>query len=242
MSSEIVAPGRPLEEKLQHVACEIFSVLKEKPADQPLVIGLCGGRSVVGLLHALREESKQQPREIFERIHFFMVDERVVPLSDPQSNYGGLRSLLFDELARDGLIREQQLHPYEATVDTAAHACDAYTQELARYGGAFSVVVLGMGEDGHVAGLFPKNPLLARTESAFFSFSGSPKPPSDRMTASVSLITSSTLGVLLALGEAKRQAWTTFNSPSVSVADCPARMVLSMRRSLIVTDLANPLT
>ena len=87
MSTEIVVPGRTLEEKLAEVARQIFSALKHEPSGAPLVLGLCGGRSVVGLLKALREELQHQPREIFERLHFFMVDERVVPLSDPPPQY-----------------------------------------------------------------------------------------------------------------------------------------------------------
>lgn len=237
MSIEFVAPGESLEQKFSVAARAIFGVLKKKSEQEPLVVGLCGGRSVVGLVKALRDESANQPRTLFERLQFFMVDERVVPLVDPQSNFGGLQTLLFNDLIKEGFIREDQLHPFVATMDSAERACEKYMDELRKCGGHFSVVVLGMGEDGHVAGLFPRHPALSQTAHGFASFSDSPKPPPQRMTASLPLVTASSLGVLLALGEAKRDAWNTFKKSDVSVEDCPARAVLSMERCLILTDV-----
>lgn len=237
MSVDFVAPGASLEHKFSIAAQAIFDVLKQKAEDEPLVVGLCGGRSVVGLVKALRDESAHQPKTLFQRVQFFMVDERVVPLSDPQSNFGGLKSLLFDDLKREGFIREEQLHPFVATMDSAQNACADYMNTLRKFGGYFSVVVLGMGEDGHVAGLFPRHPVLSQNALGFAAFADSPKPPPQRMTASLPLVTASSLGVLLALGEGKRDAWTTFKKSGVTVDECPARAVLSMSRCLILTDL-----
>ena len=123
-------------------------------------------------------------------------------------------------------------------MESAPRACQEYLAELQRFGGEFAVVVLGMGEDGHVAGLFPQHPLLATKEQGFLSFSDSPKPPPQRMTASVPLVCASSRAVLLALGEGKRAAWEAFQNPANAVADCPARMVHQGSRCLVVTDLA----
>lgn len=237
MTIEIAAPHESLETKLQVAARTIFQVLAKKPAGAPLAVGLCGGRSVVGLLGALLAESHTQPKDILARIHFFMVDERIVPLEDQNSNYGGLYGLFFEKLIRDGLIQSNQLHPFVASVESAPRVCQEYFSELKRFGGEFAVVVLGMGEDGHVAGLFPRHPLLAAQEQGFLSFSDSPKPPPQRMTATVPLLCSSSLAILLALGEGKRTAWEAFQNPANTVADCPACMVHHVERCLVVTDL-----
>jgi 6-phosphogluconolactonase len=237
MAIEIAAPHESLETKLQVAARTIFHVLAKKPAGEPLTVGLCGGRSVVGLLGALLAESHAQPQDILSRIHFFMVDERVVPLDDPNSNYGGLYGLFFEKLIRDGLIQPEQLHPFVARMESAPQVCQEYFSELQRFGGEFDVVVLGMGEDGHVAGLFPRHSVLAAQEKGFLSFSDSPKPPPQRMTASVPLVCSSSLAILLALGEGKRAAWEAFQDPANTVADCPACMVHHVDRCLVVTDL-----
>lgn len=237
MTVEILPADSSMEWQMAEAAKSIFAVLASRPASEPLVLGLCGGRSVVGLLRAMLEESRNQPQDIMRRVQFFMVDERVVPLSDQQSNFGGLKHQLFDTLLHDGLILEEQLHPFEASPREAERACAAYERELKRFGGSFSVTVLGMGEDGHVAGLFPNHPVLTRTDDAFYSFEDSPKPPPHRMTASMSLVCQSSLVILLALGEAKRAAWNAFRDESVSITTCPAKMVSRARRCVVVTDL-----
>ena len=75
---------------LAEVARHIFAVCRQQPAGTPLVVGLCGGRSVVGLLAAVEAEAAAQPADLLGRIQFFMADERLVPLDDEQSNFGGL--------------------------------------------------------------------------------------------------------------------------------------------------------
>jgi 6-phosphogluconolactonase/glucosamine-6-phosphate isomerase/deaminase len=98
MAVMIIKAKDALEAALQETARNIFAVSATKTPTGPIVIGLCGGRSVVGLLGALLKESQNQPKDILGRLHFFMVDERLVPLTDEQSNYGGLKKLLFDSL------------------------------------------------------------------------------------------------------------------------------------------------
>jgi 6-phosphogluconolactonase len=237
MTVEILSASSSIQSQMTEAAKNIFAVLASRPSGEPLVLGVCGGRSVVGLLRAILEESRNQPQDIMRRVQFFMVDERVVPLSDQQSNFGGLKNQLFDTLLHDGLIREEQLHPFEASPGEAERACVVYERELKRFGGSFAVTVLGMGEDGHVAGLFPNHAVLSQTGSSFYSFQDSPKPPPHRMTASMSLVCQSSLIILLALGEAKREAWNLFRDESVSISTCPAKMVARAPRCVVVTDL-----
>lgn len=238
MSVEVVTAKGDLESALTQVARRIFAVCSSKGADEPLALGLCGGRSVVGLLSALERESVNQPRELLGRIQFFMVDERLVPLTDEQSNFGGLKRLLFDSLVEKGAISQAQLHPFVTRREVSDFGCGAYLEELQAFGGKFTVVVLGVGEDGHVAGLFPNHPTLQEREERFLHFHDSPKPPPDRMTASSALITNAELSVVLALGEGKRDAWKAFTDEAVTVGACPAKLATKAHSCLVVTDLA----
>ena len=238
MSIEIIYPHDSLDSKLTATARAIFDELLKLPADAPLVIALCGGRSVVGLLEAVRRESATQSKELLSRLQFFIVDERLVPLSSADSNFGGLKRQLFDVLIGEGFITENQIHSFRGDAENAAAECADYLRELNKYGGRFAVVVLGMGEDGHIAGLFPYHSALAQSGRLFLTLTDSPKPPSGRMTASRELVQSATIGVLLALGEAKRDAWREFINPErIDISECPARIVREMRRCLVVTDL-----
>lgn len=226
-----------LDAAFEGVAQEIFTLFQKKGVHEPLVLGLCGGRSVVGLLKALRTVATHFPAELLQRVQFFMVDERLVPLSDEQSNYGGLKKLLFDELIQHQVITTSQLHPFIPNEKLSDYGCAAYAAELKQFGGRFTCVVLGMGEDGHVAGLFPKHPLLQRAEPTFFSFFDSPKPPAGRMTCSRALIASADLAIVLALGEAKRDAWQRFNTESTTEEVCPALFARQAREGVVVSDL-----
>ncbi len=237
MSAIVIRAQGNLEGALRQVAHKIFEVCKAKSSQDPLVLGLCGGRSVVGLLGALQAESVNQPRDLLGRIQFFMVDERLVPLTDEQSNYGGLKRLLFDNLVEQGVISAKQLHPFVIDTAQSDFGCSTYEEELRTVGGKFTVVVLGVGEDGHIAGLFPHHPALAEKEATFVHFHDSPKPPADRMSASPALITGAELSVILALGEGKRAAWSAFNDTSVAVESCPSKLALSANECLVVTDL-----
>ena len=237
MTATVIRSQGNLEAALRQVAQKIFEVCTSKGPQEPLVVGLCGGRSVVGLLGALQTESADQPRDLLGRIQFFMVDERLVPLADDQSNYGGLKRLLFDKLVEQGAISNAQLHPFVTDTTQSDFGCGAYHDELQSVGGNFTVVVLGVGEDGHIAGLFPHHPALAEKGDTFVHFHDSPKPPADRMSASPALITGAELSVILALGEGKRAAWNAFNDNSVAVEACPSKLALKAKECLVVTDL-----
>ena len=237
MTATVIRSQGNVEGALRQVAQKIFEVCKSKGPQEPLVVGLCGGRSVVGLLGALQSESANQPRDLLGRIQFFMVDERLVPLTDDQSNYGGLKRLLFDKLVEGSVISNAQLHPFVTDTTQSDFGCGLYRDELRSVGGKFTVVVLGVGEDGHIAGLFPHHPALAEKGETFVHFHDSPKPPADRMSASPALITGAELSVILALGEGKRAAWSAFNDNSVAVEACPSKLALKAKECLVVTDL-----
>ena len=222
---------------LAEVARTIFAVCRQQPTGAPLVVGLCGGRSVVGLLAAVEAEAANQPADLLGRIQFFMADERLVPLDDEQSNFGGLKRQLFAALLARGAIAPAQLHPFITDTSLPDAGCSKYAQELQACGGRFTVVVLGMGEDGHVAGLFPGHRALVDQSALFLSFHDSPKPPAGRMTASLPLIEGADLSVVLALGEAKRAAWGALQNPALSAAACPAKFATRAKDCILVTDL-----
>ena len=226
----------------QRTAEALFIELEGLSNREHLVLGLCGGRSVVGLLSTLRGwvvSGSISPKrsELLKRLQFFMVDERLVPFTDEQSNYGMLKKNLLDDLVERGVIRSEQLHPFTPRGELSDYGTEAYLQELNRFGGAFSAVVLGVGEDGHVAGLFPDHPCLQRTEPLFLSFFESPKPPQERMTATLSLLRTAEVAVLILTGGAKRDAWAKFQNEGTEIRECPSVFAKELSSLIIATDL-----
>jgi len=117
------------------------------------VLALSGGetpRTVYRRLAVLPTDAQPD----WTAVHLLFGDERLVPYDDPQSNYGMVRQELLSRIA----IPEANIHSVPTAMappDAArAYAADLRTL-LARAGGRCDLVLLGLGEDGHTASLFP---------------------------------------------------------------------------------------
>ncbi|WP_375739868.1 6-phosphogluconolactonase [Pseudomonas boanensis] len=109
-----------------------------------------GGRSPVAFFERLASQALD-----WSKVVVSLADERWVPVSHPDSNEGLVRRhLLQGEAARARFIG---LYSAAASLDEAARLAD---QALAELPHPFDVLVLGMGEDGHTASLFPTSPNL----------------------------------------------------------------------------------
>ncbi len=127
---------------------------------------LTGGSSPQGLYRLLTVEPwrSQVP---WDRVHWFMGDDRFVPESDPLSNMGAARAAFLDATAPS-----QNIHAIATNVADPETAAQLYEDELKRFYGAdrfdparplFDLVLMGLGSDGHTASLFPHAPALAET-------------------------------------------------------------------------------
>ncbi len=140
----------------------------------------------------------------WSRTEFFWGDERAVPASDPESNFGLARSLWLEPAG----VPASRIHRMEADVPDPEGAARAYSDAMARLLGApprLDLVLLGAGPDGHVCSLFPGHPLL-REEARFVAFVGdSPKPPPRRLTLTMPVLAAAELVVVAALGREKAE-------------------------------------
>ena len=103
-------------------------------------------------------------------VHLWFADERCVGPDDPESN----ARLVRETLAAEGAVT----HRMQGELGAEA-AASAYERELADV--VLDIVLLGIGEDGHTASLFPHNPVLDAA-GRVAPVHDSPKPPPDRIT------------------------------------------------------------
>jgi 6-phosphogluconolactonase len=198
------------------------------------VLGVPGGRSVAELFAHLAGAPVA-----WDRVDLFPADERCVPLESEQSNYRLIREELREPVAQKGISEGPMVHAYHHDPEAPGASLDRFNERF--HGrvpqGRFDVLVLGVGEDGHVASLFPEHAVLGSAESEYIAISDAPKPPADRVTITPALVRSARTVVLLLFGEAKRPALQLLTDQESTVAQCPARLGLEADEVLLFTDL-----
>lgn len=123
-------------------------------SSSPKTIALSGGSTPKAIFRLLAKDFGDTIN--WQNLHFFWVDERCVPHSSPESNYGVAHELLFSKVA----IPEQNIHPVNGEKLPEEEA-KRYSAEIAhsvtlRNGiPQFDLILLGMGTDGHTASIFP---------------------------------------------------------------------------------------
>jgi len=198
-----------------------------------IILALPGGRSIAGIL----KEFNNSEDSVWKKIHIFMVDERLVPIDDPESNYKLLLDSFAQNLINKEILPKENLHPFVIDSNKDDFGTRAYLDSLNEYGGKYDIILLSSGEDGHIGGLYPDHNILSKKGLDYFTMMDSPKPPKERMTSSVELIASASHAILLFMGESKREALEAFNNPKLGILDCPAKLVLWMKNSVVFTDL-----
>jgi 6-phosphogluconolactonase len=117
----------------------------------------------------------------WSRVDYWWGDERFVPRDSPDRNARTARDAFLDPVGVD----PSRVHEIGTADDfaTVADAAEGYGRELRTHGsGAFDVVMLGVGPDGHVASLFPGHPALDVEDDIAVAVTDSPKPPPERVT------------------------------------------------------------
>jgi 6-phosphogluconolactonase len=129
-------------------------------------ICLTGGSGPKQLYKLLATDS-YRGRIPWERVHWFIGDERFVPANDPLNNMAMARGIFLDRFAPAANI-----HPIPTNTADANESARRYESELQSFYGAneldparplFDVVLMGVGPDGHTASLFPDDPALQQT-------------------------------------------------------------------------------
>ena len=158
----------------------------------------------------------------WKRTHLWMVDERRVAFDDERSNFRMVRELIVDHSDIPG----EQVHPI---FPMAEHPDVAYEQELTealawREPGhdRLDFVLLGLGDDGHTASLFPHSPALASEGRLVLVNDGPNVTPPARVTMTLRLINGARLVSVMVTGERKRKAVERLVAGGEGVADLPA--------------------
>ncbi len=159
-------------------------------------IALAGGQTPQALYRTLRTLETD-----WGAWHVYFGDERCVPAGEPGRN---------DRMAHEAWLKHvpippDHVHPIPAELGAAAGA-RAYADEL-QQAGRLDLALLGVGEDGHTASLFPGRDLGDKPAAPLaLPVYDAPKPPAERVTLSLAALNAAQWIIVLADGEGKRDA------------------------------------
>lgn len=222
-NAEVLADGAAV---ARAAAETLVSVCAQAKQDR-IAVALSGG-STPKLLYALLAGPEFRERLPWPRIHWFFGDDRVVPWDDPASNV----RMAAEAFGADAPIPVENLHRIDPAGGAEAAAL-AYAKTLAEFSGAarpepekplFDLVLLGLGEDGHTASLFPGTPALSVHDAwtAAVPVPGmAPRVP--RVTLTYPGLASSRLVLFLVTGAGKQDPLRRLAAGE----DLPARHVTS---------------
>ena len=204
---------------------------------QAYCTALSGGR-VAAKFFAVTAAQAVTRGVAMDPVHFFWADERCVPPTDPESNFKLAEEILFRPLK----IQPEKIHRIKGENNPKAAAKTA-EEELKRVVGCgqnqqpgLDLVVLGMGEDGHVASLFPHAIVNNMDISdSFLGIEDSPKPPPVRVSLSYQAIFAAKNVWVLVSGAGKLEALR--NSLSGKKAT-PLGQIIAQRKVKIFSDMS----
>jgi 6-phosphogluconolactonase len=161
----------------------------------------------------------------WDQVDMFFGDERCVPSEHADSNF---------RMAHDALLSKVPARVHRMP----GESCDAlaYEQELRTVLGTnlrLELVILGLGEDGHTASLFPGDPALAETQRLVVRVE---RPDHSRLTLTLPVLSASPLAMFLVEGERKREAVRRL----LMGGDTPAGRVTAERVVILADPAAAP--
>lgn len=203
---------------------------------------LTGGRGAAQVYRALGASPAREAVD-WSRVDIWWGDERFLPAGDPDRNETQAREALLDALPLDP-ARVHPMPPSDGPDGPDPEAAAArYATELAaaaRPGHAtlphFDVLLLGVGEDGHVASVFPEHPAAYETRPVS-AVRGSPKPPPVRITLTLPAINTAGEVWLMVTGRDKAGA-VGMALAGAGPVQVPAAGVQGLDRTLWLLDRA----
>ncbi len=186
------------------------------------IVSLSGGDTPRGVYRRLATPPLRS-RIDWNRVHVCFGDERLVPPDDPQSNFGMAKAELISHVA----IPAENVHRMRgecAAVDAAGEYAKELTELLTGRTDRFDLVLLGVGEDGHTASLFPGTGVLDEQVEMVRAVYV-PRLSAWRVTLTYPLLNNARDVMFLVAGRSKARIVQRVLSAPLPLRDLPATMI-----------------
>jgi 6-phosphogluconolactonase len=219
-------------EQVAEAAADLFVRSATTAIELRDVFSAClSGGTTPGQMYELLASPAYTKQLDWQKIHFFWGDERCVPPDDPLSNYRMANELLLDHIQ----IPPANIHRIHSEIP-CDQAVREYEIELSRFFDTkkpsiskttFDLLLLGLGEDGHTASLFPGSPALGIQNRlvVHVEHHTPPGPQIDRISLTMPAINRSRTVVFLVTGAGKAHIFARILEPHPDQPPLPAGMV-----------------
>jgi len=219
------------EDALAALAAErITELIAEAVADRGAAfVALSGGGTPRHLYSELADVRQPWRERIpWPQVHLFWGDERHVPPDHPDSNYGTARAALLDHVP----VPPDHVHRIRGEMPDAREAASDYERELAATASAgrrnepfFDVMLLGLGEDAHIASIFPGSVLLQHANDRRVAAVWAPQLTVWRITLTPEAVLDSRAIIVLVAGAHKAAAVNAAVDGPLDVKAYPAQLL-----------------
>jgi len=186
-------------------------------------IALSGGKTPIRIFDYLSENFRDKIK--WNKIKFFWGDERCVPPTDPDSNYKLAKDYLFNNISIDEsnifrihgeLDPNNEAKEYSKTLETNLPLENGYPK--------FDFILLGLGEDGHTASIFPHQIALFNSTN-YCEVAEHPLTGQKRITITGNIINNAETVIIIAVGENKADKVFEILNNKKSADPYPAELV-----------------
>lgn len=216
--SEIRMVEYIVKDGIAQIASETISFIKKLTTTGETVnIALSGGTTPIELFKQLSRETID-----WSNINLWWCDERMVSKDDPESNFGNA----YEHLIKQISIPSENIH-------FTGYVAELYSKEIESRLDQFDLVILGMGDDGHTASIFPDRlDLFSSNKSA--ELVSNPYSGQKRITVTGKIINSAKLVIFMVAGTNKRNAYQTIKHKKEGYKKYPSAYVTPNRLLWIV--------
>lgn len=230
---------------VDHVTDRLLAAITAaQRARQSASLLISGGR-VMGQVLSMLASFRPKDAIVWDAVDIWWADERWVPANSSDRNDRELSPLLASVAVDPG--RVHRMPASDGGFSTPEAAADSYAGELAASAAArrdpgpvprFDVALLGVGEDGHCASLFPEAPGVHVTDLSVISVHGSPKPPPVRLTLTFPALAQAEQVWFVSAGAGKANAVALALSGTAGPVQVPAAGPRGRLRTLWLVDRA----
>lgn len=211
----------------------VTSLVDAQAAHGCAALVLTGGRVGIAVLAHVRDSPARDAVD-WSTVDLYWGDERFLPSGHPDRNETQARVALLDHVP----VSPDRVHPMAPSDgefgDDPDAAAAAYAEVLA-LAEDIDVCLLGVGEEGHTASLFPDSPAVHETEASVVAVRNCPKPPPTRVSLTLPALRLASEVWLMTAGESKEEA-VTLALTGADEIQLPAAGARGRRRTLWLLD------